>query len=304
MFIMSVFLITNVLSCTDEYDDTAIWKEIEGIKASIDKMNSEISALQILTSALENKVHVVNVVEVKNGYEIVLSNGKKLAIENGKDGVDGNDGKDGISPTIGVDLFEGVYYWRVNGEWLTDSEGNKMRVSVETVIPEISVDSDNYWIVNGERISDGKGGYVNASGEKGDDGDSFFRDVEELEREVIFTLKDGSEIRINKVIDMEFVLAENSVTLGYGKSVQISVNQSGVKYTSISKPDGWRVELNEDSLIIFAPVRPNSYAEQSGVISIVVVGETSTIITIVDVVADPNISEGNAGDSEWENWNN
>ena len=50
----------------------------------------------------------------------------------GQDGLDGTNGKDGHTPVIGVRQDEdGVYYWTLNGEWLLDEEGNKIRVTGE-----------------------------------------------------------------------------------------------------------------------------------------------------------------------------
>ncbi|MDR1343047.1 MAG: DUF4988 domain-containing protein [Prevotellaceae bacterium] len=35
-------------------------------------------------------------------------------------------GNDGSTPAIGADAFEDAYYWTVDGEWLTDADGNKI----------------------------------------------------------------------------------------------------------------------------------------------------------------------------------
>ena len=45
----------------------------------------------------------------------------------GQDGADGADGKDGHTPQIGVRKdTDGIYYWTLDGKWLTDSKGNKI----------------------------------------------------------------------------------------------------------------------------------------------------------------------------------
>ena len=45
----------------------------------------------------------------------------------GEDGKDGTDGQDGTAPVIGVKPdTDGVYYWTLNGDWLRDSDGNKI----------------------------------------------------------------------------------------------------------------------------------------------------------------------------------
>ena len=49
----------------------------------------------------------------------------------GKDGTDGEDGKDGAdghTPVIGVAMdTDCIYYWTVDGKWLTDDAGNKIK---------------------------------------------------------------------------------------------------------------------------------------------------------------------------------
>ena len=61
--------------------------------------------------------------------------------ENGNDGEPGNngepgkDGEPGHSPVISVDTFEGKLYWKVDDEWLLDSNSNKVLPPVKREIP-------------------------------------------------------------------------------------------------------------------------------------------------------------------------
>lgn len=76
----------------------------------------------------------------------------------GKDGADGADGKDGVTPTIGVRQDEdGIYYWTINGEWLTDDAGNKIKA--------VGVDGKD-----GVDGADGKDGINGTDGKDGVDG--------------------------------------------------------------------------------------------------------------------------------------
>lgn len=48
--------------------------------------------------------------------------------KDGKDGRDGIDGTNGYTPVIGVQKdSDGVYYWTLDGKWLTDISGNKIK---------------------------------------------------------------------------------------------------------------------------------------------------------------------------------
>ena len=126
-------------------------------------MNTNIEALQGIVEALEKHDYIVDVVENEDGYTINFAKGDSITIKNGKDGANGNDGAngadgadgaDGQTPVIGVAEEDGVYYWTVNGEWLTDANGNKIK----------AVGSD------GANGADGNDGVNGADGANGNDG--------------------------------------------------------------------------------------------------------------------------------------
>lgn len=123
-------------------------------------MNTNIEALQGIVEALEKHDYIVDVVENEDGYTINFAKGDSITIKNGKDGANGNDGAngadgaDGQTPVIGVAEEDGVYYWTVNGEWLTDANGNKIK----------AVGSD------GANGADGNDGANGADGANGNDG--------------------------------------------------------------------------------------------------------------------------------------
>lgn len=78
--------------------------------------------------------------------------------QNGKDGVNGQNGRDGQTPVVGVRKDEdGVYYWTLNGTWLTDAAGNKIRAEGKDG-------------ADGKDGMNGKDGEAAASGKDGADG--------------------------------------------------------------------------------------------------------------------------------------
>ena len=141
----------GVSSCSDDYDDSGIRSDIENLENRVTSLeewqqsvNTDIQSLQTLVEALENKNFITDVTPVVEGdeeigYTITFQTGESITIkhgENGKDGVDGtdgtdgSDGSDGTTPIIGVAQdADGIYYWTLNGEFLTDNQGNKMPVT-------------------------------------------------------------------------------------------------------------------------------------------------------------------------------
>ena len=80
----------------------------------------------------------------EDGYTITFSDGTIAVLRNGKDGKDGTDGVDGVdgkngkdgtdgtdgkTPTVGIKLVNGIYYWTVNGELLLDDNGQPIPVT-------------------------------------------------------------------------------------------------------------------------------------------------------------------------------
>ena len=141
----------GISSCSDEYDDSGLRSDIEDLENRVTMLeewqlsvNTDIQSLKTLVEALENRNYITDVVPLMEGteevgYTITFQDGTVIAIkhgEDGKDGEDGTDGKDGIdgkdgsTPLIGVAKdADGVYYWTLDGNFLTDDAGNKMPVT-------------------------------------------------------------------------------------------------------------------------------------------------------------------------------
>ncbi|MBO5972329.1 MAG: hypothetical protein J6Q07_04910, partial [Alistipes sp.] len=195
-------------------------------------MNTNIEALQTIVEALQNNDYVTSVTPVVDGgktvgYTINFSKSGAVTIyhgENGKDGANGENGLDGHSPQIGVKQHtDGIYYWTLDGEWLTDANGNKIKAvgidgangsngtnGVDGITPQLKIENE-YWYISydngttwtqlgkatGEDGKDGANGSDGADGKDGADGDAFFESVDTSDKNyVILTLIDGTTIQI------------------------------------------------------------------------------------------------------------
>ncbi len=187
LFYFLLVAVTFAVGCSESFDDSEIWDKLNDHENRIAKleelckqMNTNISSLQTLVNALNQKEYITNVAPIsKNGeeigYTITFTSGKTITIYHGKNGQDGADGKDGINgengadgkdgkdgstPIIGVKLFDGVYYWTLNGEWLLDDNGNKIKVQ----------GTDGKDGQDGEDGKDGNDGATGPQGPAGEDG--------------------------------------------------------------------------------------------------------------------------------------
>lgn len=209
------------------YDDSYILDQlnkhdlqIQNLEKLCSEMNTNISSLQTIVTAISNNDFVTDITPlvengVEVGYTITFSKSGSVNIyhgKNGKDGVDGKDGKDGkdgvdgkdgadgSTPVIGVKQDEdGLWYWTLDGEWLLDDNGDKVRASAidgtdgqngadgsngangaNGVTPQLKIQND-YWYISYDNGStwnrlgkatgqDGKDGKDGKDGVDGHDG--------------------------------------------------------------------------------------------------------------------------------------
>lgn len=296
--ILSVFCIATFLfaSCSDEYDDSKLWQNVNDLNDRIAKlektvqtMNSEIGSIQSIVNAINERDYIVKIEELADGsgYSITFAKGNTITIKHGKDG---NDGKN--APIIGIDLYEGVYYWTITTDdektWLLDHDGNKLKVSgIDGITPILGVDSEGYWTIdmgNGvQRLKDANGEDVKAIGQDGTDGqdgvdgNSFFNDVRYDENSVYFTFPDGKTISIplSKGVSFTVTGVSSEQLFEYGETRTFDIAQNNIAQISISKPDGWKVSVLGDVLTVIAPPQENTFAEEYGEITITAMGTDS-----------------------------
>ena len=206
----ALFAVVALTSC--KYDDDDLWNSVHGLENRVAKleelckqMNTNISSLQTIVTALQNNVYVTGTTPLMQdgkeiGYTITFSKGKPITIYHGKDG---QDGEDGTTPTIGVKKdTDGVYYWTLNGEFIVvdggriQAEGKDGTNGTNGTTPQFKIEND-YWFVsydNGTNWTQ----LDKATGEDGVGSDSMFSgvDYETSTDYVIFTLSNGTQIKL------------------------------------------------------------------------------------------------------------
>ena len=233
--------------CSDEYDDSALTGRVDDLESRVEKleelcrqMNTNISSLQTLVTALQNSDYITAVTPVTSGgqtigYTMTFKHASPITIyhgTNGKDGQNGEDGKNGTTPVIGVGPYNGVYYWTLNGTWLTDTSGNKIKAEgtvgrdgvngkpgqdgddgqdgkpgedgEDGITPQLKIENE-YWYIsydNGASWTQ----LGQATGNDGKDGDTLFSKVDDQGKEVVFTLTNGTVITIPKGDNSQFAI--------------------------------------------------------------------------------------------------
>ena len=185
-FLLSVVLATSLAFTSCQFDDSDIWDKFGEMEESIrdheqrisaleelcKQMNTNIEALQTIVTALEKRDYITNISAIREagaviGYTISFAYSDTVTIYHGKDGQNGADGKDGVNgkdgytPQIGVMKdTDGIYYWTLDGEWLLDGKGNKIK----------AVGTDGKDGANGTNGKDGEDGTNGSNGSDGIDG--------------------------------------------------------------------------------------------------------------------------------------
>ena len=183
LFILSVLI---AVGCTDELKERLenLENRVSQLEEVCNEINGNLSALQAIVTAMQNQISITEVEQLSAGYKIHFSDGTFATIKNGKD-------SDSV-PVFGVRKdTDNIYYWTLDGEWLKDEHGNKVRA--QGIIPRLKIEND-YWFVsydNGNTWSQ----LGNATGEGAD---CIFKSVTEDDDNVYFTLSDNTVITIPK----------------------------------------------------------------------------------------------------------
>ena len=311
------------------------WYAYETLRTQCNRMNPNIASLQSLVSSLENNDHITSCTPymengVQTGYVIAFAKSASIIVYNGKDGAagkdgqDGSDGKDGSSPVVGVKKdSDGVYWWTLNGEWLTDASGNRVKAQgsdgtdgapgtpgadgkpgadgrdgADGVTPKLKIE-DGFWFVsldNGQTYSQlGK-----ATGADGKDGDSFFSSVTDSETKVTFVLANGTVFEVPKESGLDIVFQDSgAIRFSLGSSYRIAYTLVGSDaQTSIELlcQDGLKATLEKtDEMTGFVAVTtPYTIVERSTVIVLVSDGRGKTMMKALNFVYDGS-SDGEKG---------
>ena len=179
-----------------------IWKKLNDHEARIAKLeafcsqlNTTINSLQVIVDVINSRDYVKDVVPVMDGgqvigYTITFQKSSPVTIYNGKNGEDAH------TPLIGIKQDgDGAWYWTLDGEWLLDDKGNRVRAD-GSVTPQLKIEDDYWWVSYDGGTTWNKLG--KAVGQPGADGDSMFREIRQDDKYVYLVLADGETIRLSK----------------------------------------------------------------------------------------------------------
>lgn len=288
---LTLLLLAALTLAACKYDDSELWEQVNqnteelaaqaariaALEAWQAETNTNIQALQTLLSTTDYITAVTPVVKdgVEVGFTISFLNTPSITIYHG---TKGDKGDKGDTPQIGAAQGDdGNWYWTLNGEFLTDTDGNPIRANGtqgeqgdqgpagdDAPLPQlatgkklneqqITTDSQNkdiepdaiYLSVDGgqtwTRVS-GKKGEQGNTGATGPKGDSFFKGINTTNADyVTFKLADGSTFQVPRYTGISLTFNPTSLSLLYGETKTIECTAEG------------SAEFTTDNLFIVAP---------------------------------------------------
>ena len=206
--LFAVLVAILVSSCA--YDDTGIWaalnnleKRVAALEELCKETNTNLGSLQKIVEAISGNEHIKNIAPIHKegivvGYTITFTSGDSVTLYN-----DNKQDNVAAVPQIGVAQDnDGVYYWTLDGEWLLDANGHKIKADGEDgLTPKFKIENEYWYVSYDNGVNWDVLCKATAEG-NGCDCQSIIKGVEYDEKYVYITLADGTTL----VIPLEVVV--------------------------------------------------------------------------------------------------
>lgn len=139
-----------VTSCKDDVKDLKtrvdhIETRVSTLEQQVKLLTTNVSSIQGLIQAVEKRDHITSVEEINEsgttGYKITTALGHIWKLLNGINGT---------TPNVGVKKdADGIYYWTINGEFMRDSNGAKIRAQSAgdaAIVPKFKIESKQWYV--------------------------------------------------------------------------------------------------------------------------------------------------------------
>ncbi len=242
---LTLLAAASLCACTGDLKDRVDTLETK-VADLENKVKENVSSIAKLAEAAAKAVTIESVIpnEDKTSYTINFSDGTTSVLTNGKDG------KDAVAPVVGVKEVDGVLYWTVNGEFMTNN-GAKVPVTgkdgVDGKTPQFKIE-DGKWFVS----FDGKTweavavtGTVEPKLE-----------MTETDTEYVFTLGE-TVIRIAKAKAFSIKVESDAVSIEPGNTATFKYTVTGADETThvVAESSSFEVKVDEanSTITVTAP---------------------------------------------------
>lgn len=261
-------VILGVISCnTDDLknDIDSLKDRVTNLEAQVQLFNENLNALRVLAEGGKT-IQSYTYDETTDKYTVTLSDGSEIVLTQGTKG-------EATTPSITISE---------DGYWVINEEKQSIKAEgSDAATPKFRINSEGCWQVDLD--GDGPKDFENVLGEDGKPvkattdqsismSDEFFESVKEENGCLVVTLKDGGktyslpivENLLCEIVEPEQGFKDGVLTVGYGKTVELTVKVKGDNY-AVTAPAGWTAvlgepdaETNEAKLSLVAPAQASA----------------------------------------------
>lgn len=287
VLLIPAILLMAVPSCKSNLEEKVndLENRVSKLESQVNQMNDDLSQLQTLVQRLSEGKLITRWEPSANGYLLIFSDNTSIELKHGNDG---------STPAIGIkkDDTDGNWYWTLDGAWLKDAAGKRVRANGNDgapgesgITPRVKVENGYWWLStdNGANWTQ-LAPYQDAAG-------SLVRSVDasSSERYVIITLSDNTVINVPKRSNLSIAFEQTEVvTFVPGETRDINFTLSGGTEKNNVKAfgqGGWiaRVSMTSATQGKLSVTAPDPLVEIE-VVVLVSDGEGYVIIASLDLV--------------------
>ena len=234
----------SALLLTACYDDSEMKSRLDKMDQRLTTVESQVASLNTqltkLQGLMDGKLFISNIEDKEDGTHVITF----VDVYGGMSTMTLTDGQ---APDISVKQTpDGKWYWTVNGEWLLDSNGNKVPVTGEQgVTPSMKIEDGKWYVSYDHGVT-----YVECGKATGDDGDAFFKDAKLSEdgKTAYLTLADGTVLTFAIYKEFGISVDVTSTLIYSGQTKKFAYTITGGDKNTILEviPKGlWKAELEQ-----------------------------------------------------------
>lgn len=131
--VTSVLLTACAKDFQDDIDDlnskfSSVDQRVSKIESQVSAINTQLNQLSVLATAVEQNFYVTQVKTTDGGYELTMSNGSVIVLQNG------SDNKLAPMPAVSMTQLGGLYFWTMNGMLITGADGQPIRTAAKAPV--------------------------------------------------------------------------------------------------------------------------------------------------------------------------
>ena len=292
LFYIMLAVGTLSVACSDDYDDSALKSDvadlanrIAAMEQALQGINNDLQSYASLVGSLQGARYIVSVAEQQGVVTVTYNDGSTYTLTSGTKGETGDTGEVGpegdhgkiVMPLLKIDPTDGYWYLSYDGgkTWslLLDTDGNPVQglgdkgetgeegaAGAMGAAPTLGVDAMGFWTID---LGDGKGPQRMLDA----NGDPIVADPEKLPTSyfesaklsedgatLLVVLVTGEELSIPVAGAITFVLtAQAEENFAASETRTFALKQQGVQEIAIERPEGWRVQVKEEAVVVTAP---------------------------------------------------